>query len=267
MKKLLVSGVLMAMLGLPLVQAVAAEQINCWFPPDWKSRPEKAQAIAKALSDGTGIAIQPIIAGSYPEILSAFSTDRENLVYVGSFAQAIIKARGLGKALVQSHNGKELYSGILIYPDGQDPQSILKEYPREIAFAIGASSGESTAKAATGGLAEISMPSHSASCEVVQSGRAKAAVVKNWWWEANQGRYPGLKAYEIPVFSRQGNPDNVLTASNAVPRASQEKIAAAAMKNSKVFGAQSVRLFEPSVLSFSLWLMEQGKIDPKTYAW
>jgi hypothetical protein len=96
---------------------------------------------------------------------------------------------------------------------------------------------------------------------------AKAAVVKNWWWEANKDRYAGLTAYEIPKFSYLGNPDNVLTASNAVPKASQEKIIVAAMKNSKVFNAQSVSLFDANTLKFSLWLMKQGKIDPMTYNW
>ena len=102
MKKLIMLGIVLAMLGLPLAQAFAADQMTCWFPPGWKNKPEKARAITKALTDSSGIAIRPRIARSYPEILTAFSTKDENLVYVGSFVQAIINARGLGKALVQS---------------------------------------------------------------------------------------------------------------------------------------------------------------------
>lgn len=267
MKKLLIVSLVLGMLLLPLAQAFATEQINCWFPPDWQGRTEQAQAITAALSADSGITIHPIIAKSYPEILSAFSTDEENLVYVGSFVQAIINARGLGKALVQSQNGKSLYAGIMIYPEGQNPEEILQNNPREIAYAVGASSGESTAKAATAGRATISTLNHGASCEAIKTGVAKAAVVKNWWWEANKDRYAGLTAYEIPKFSYLGNPDNVLTASNAVPKASQEKIIVAAMKNSKVFNAQSVSLFDANTLKFSLWLMKQGKIDPMTYNW
>lgn len=267
MKKLIMSGIVLAMLGLPLSQAIAASQMTCWFPPGWANKPEKAREITKALSDDSGITLRPRIAKSYPEILSAFATKDENLVYVGSFAQAIIKARGLGKALVQSTNGKELYSGILIYPAGQNPQDILKQHPTEIAYAIGASSGESTAKAATNGKAAIGTPNHGASCGAVKAGKAKAAVVKNWWWETNKGHFPELRAYEIPKFSKRGNPDNVLTASNAVSVADQQKIVAAAMKNRAAFGAEEIRLFEDNALQFSLWLMEQGKIDPLTYNW
>jgi len=267
MKHRVVMLLVLVLVGLPAVQALAADRINCWFPPDWKSKTEKAQAITQVLSEGTGLTVHPVIAGSYPEILSAFATDQPNLVYVGSFCQAIIKARGLGTALVQSQNGKELYSGILVYPAGQDPQQLLREHPAEIAYAVGASSGESTAKAATAGQAAVSTPNHGASCAAVKDGKARAAVVKNWWWEANRERFPGLAAYEIPRYSRIGNPDNVLTASNAVPRELQEKLVVAAMHNNQAFDARQVRMFDPGTLQFSLWLMEQGKIDPLSYAW
>lgn len=267
MKKLLIAGVVLAILGLPVAQGFAAGQLTCWFPPGWQNKPEQAQAIATALSSGSGLSIQPKIAGSYPEILAAFATSEENLVYVGSFVQAIINARGLGHALVQSQNGKELYSGIMVYPNDQDPKTILQNNPREIAYAVGASSGESTAKAATAGQAAVPMPNHGASCQAILDGKAKAAVVKNWWWQANQEKFPGMSVYEIPSYSHLGNPDNVLTASNAVSKETQEKLIAAAMKQQEVFDAQRIQLFDNSQLKFSLWLMEQGKIDPMTYTW
>lgn len=267
MKKLLIAGVVLAILGLPVAQVFAAGQLTCWFPPGWKNKPEKAQAIVTALSSESGLAIQPKIAESYPEILQAFETGDENLVYVGSFVQAIINARGLGHALVQSQNGKELYSGIMIYPNDLDPNTILQNSPREIAYAVGASSGESTAKAATKGQAAVPMPNHGASCQAILDGKAKAAVVKNWWWQANQDKFPGLSAYEIPSFSFLGNPDNVLTASNAVSKKTQEKLIVAAVKHRAVFDAKKVQLFDNRKLKFSLWLMEQGKIDPMTYTW
>ena len=33
---------------------------------------------------------------------------------------------------------------------------------------------------------------------MVYVGKAKAAVVKNWWWEGNKDDFPGLDVYEIP---------------------------------------------------------------------
>ncbi|RLB65937.1 MAG: hypothetical protein DRH08_07255 [Deltaproteobacteria bacterium] len=246
----------------------AADSLTCWFPPGWKSKAIQAKAITKALSENSGLAIRPRIAKSYPEVLAAFAKEEPNLVYVGSFVQAIIAARKLGTPLAQNVNGKEMYSGILIYPAGQDPLAILKNNPAEIAYAIGASSGESSAKAATKGKAAIGVANHGAAVNAVKVGKAKAAVVKNWWWAGNAKKFPGMKSFEVPGVSLQKNPDNVLTASKAVPADVADKVKAAALASSAAFGSNAVMLpFESSKLSFSLGLMQQGKIDPLTYSW
>jgi ABC-type phosphate/phosphonate transport system substrate-binding protein len=263
-----VSVLLMLVLFSTAGLSFAADNLTCWFPPGWKSKAIQAKAITDALSAESGIAIRPRIAKSYPEVLAAFSTDDQNLVYVGSFVQAIIAARNLGNTLVQNANGKEFYSGILIYPDGQDPQVLLKSNPDQIAFAIGASSGESCAKAATGGKASIGVPNHGAAVNAVKAGKAKAAVVKNWWWADNQDKFPGMKSYEIEGISEQKNPDNVLTASKAVPKAVTDKIKSAAIAKSDVFGTDAKMVeFDGKALEFSLGLMKKGQIDPLTYSW
>jgi len=246
----------------------AADPLTCWFSPGWKSKALQAKAITQALSEKSGLAIRPRIAKSYPEVLTAFATNEPNLVYVGSFVQSIIAARKLGTPLVQNANGKEMYSGVLIYPAGQDPFAILKDNPADIAFAIGASSGESSAKAATKGQAAIGVANHGAAVNAVKAGKAKAAVVKNWWWAGNSEKFPGMNMLEIPGVSVKKNPDNVLTASKAVPAETAAKVKAAALASSEVFGSKSVMLpFDSSKLSFSLGLMQQGGIDPLTYTW
>ncbi len=53
----------------------------------------------------------------------------------------------MGTALVRNIIGKDLYPGVLLFPKGEDPEANLKEYPEQIAYAWGASSGESSAKA------------------------------------------------------------------------------------------------------------------------
>lgn len=246
---------------------LAAGAIDLWFPPGWKSKATKAKSITKELSTQSGLTIRPRIANSYPQILKAFSGDNASFVYVGSFVQAIIRDRGLGKGLVQAANGKEFYSGVLVYPKGEDPSAILSYTPSKIAFAVGASSGESSAKAATGGQASIATKNHGATCGAVKVGKAKAGVVKNWWWESNGKKFPQLEMYEIPGVSENKNPDNVLAASKAVPDEVIAKVIEAAKASKKVFGANEVVDFDPSTLDFSLSLMEMGKIDPKTYSW
>lgn len=246
--------------------ALAADVVTCWFAPG--KRMDQAKAIAGALSKGSGVEVKPRIASNYPEILEAFATREMNLAYVGSFAQAIIMARKLGTPLVQNVDGKELYAGIMIHKIGQDPQAILSSSPAAIAYAIGASSGESAAKAATAGKASIGVNSHAAAVDALLSGKAQAAMVKDIWWQSNKSKYPGLKAYEIPKISAKKNPDNVLTASSTVPANLVEKFKAAAIKNSAVFGPGAVmKPFTASQLNFSLGLMMQGRIDPLTYKW
>lgn len=252
-----------------LVQPIfAADTLTCWFPPGWKKKASQAREIAKALSDESGFRVRPRIAKSYPEILEAFSGNEPNLVYVGSFVQAIINARDLGTPLAQNINGKEMYSGVLVYPKAEDPQSILQKDASQIAFAVGASSGESSAKAATGGKASVGTANHAASCAAVKAGRASAAVVKNWWWENNSSNYPDLAMYEVPGVSVKKNPDNVLTASKEVPAEMKREIQAAAIKQSSAFGSNAkMQPFSASNLAFSLELMQKGKINPKTYSW
>ena len=263
-----VMGIIAAMAMVAAMGSSAyAEGMNCWFPPEWKSKPEQAQGIAQALSAETGIVIKPRIAKSYPEILTAFNTPEQNLVYVGSFVQAIIKARGLGTALVQNINGKDLYSGVFVYPKDGDPETILKSHPSEIAFALGASSGESSAKAATAGAASIGTPNHGATCAAIKSGKAKGGFVKNWWWDSNKDKYPELAMYEVPGVSIVKNPDNVLTASKAVPDDVQQKITAAAIKVKDAFAAPEMAAFDQSRVDYPLQLMAKGKIDPMAYNW
>ena len=248
--------------------AFSAENLTCWFAPGWKSKAAQAKEITQALSEKSGLSIRPRIAKSYPEVLTAFATNDQNLVYVGSFVQAIVAARKLGTPLTQTANGKEMYSGILIYPEGQDPFALLKNNPKEIAYAIGASSGESSAKAATNGQASIGVANHGAAVNAIKVGKAKAAFVKNWWWEGNSKKFPGMKSLEVPGISLTKNPDNVLTASKAVPADVANKVKAAALASSAAFGSDAVIVpFDSSKLSFSLGLMQKGGIDPLTYTW
>lgn len=76
------------------VTGYCGEVITCWFAA-WKNKPDQARIIAQALSEQSALQIKPRIAKNYPEILKAFSSDQSNLVYIGSFVQAIIKARRL----------------------------------------------------------------------------------------------------------------------------------------------------------------------------
>lgn len=243
-----------------LVPARAAD-VTCWFPPKFPS--ESAKRISEALST-SGVTVTPRVAQSYPEILEAFGTKGPNVVYVGSFVQAILSVRKQGVTLVQAADGKEHYGAWMIHPKGADPAAILRASPAEIAFAKGASSGESGAKAATEGKAVVARASHEAAIEAIKAGKAKAAFVKNWWWEANKARFPELEAHRLPGISDLKNPDNVLTASTAVPAEVRAKLKAAALASPAAFGAKAMQPFDGD-LAFTIGLMKKGKIDPAAY--
>jgi len=262
----LLAATIFALVTIAAASATAGTY-TCWFPPSWKSKAPKAKAIATALSKNSGLTIRPRIAKSYPQILTAFSTDTPNIVYVGSFVQAIIHARKLGTPLVQNIDGHEKYSGVFIYPKGEDPTAILAKYPSQIAFAKGADSGETSAKAATDGKASIATANHGATCGAVAAGKAKGGYVKNWWWDSHKNKYPTLAMSETPGVSIIGNPDGVLTVSNAVSAVDAAKIKAAAIASKDAFGSPKMAPFNVSDIQFSLNLMKKAHIDPTTYGW
>jgi len=252
-------GIIVAAAGWSLAPARAAD-VTCWFPPNYSA--ESAKRITDALSAATPV--KPRVAQSYPEIIEALASKGYNIAYVGSFVQAIVSARGLGVTLAQAVDGKEFYGAWMVYPKGGDPTAILAQAPAEIAFAKGASSGESGAKAATDGKARIATASHDASVAAIKSGKAKAAFVKNWWWEANKAKHPELDVYKVPGVSDTKNPDNVLTASKSIEPEVRSKLKSAALASRAAFGVKSMAEFGGD-LSFTIGLMKKGKLDPASY--
>ena len=270
MKKFLCKCVLTAtIICLLFPSAVSAATINLYFPPEWAAKSKQTTAIADALSKSSGLVIQPVVARTYPEIISAFSKNQPTIVYVGSFLQAVLYARQLSTPIAQAIDGKEFYTSILIAPSsaGSDPVSIVKAAGPAVAFSKGSSSGESGAKAATGGLAAIPVNNHYAAAIAVSTGSAKCAFVKDWWWKANQGTFKGLTQFHYPGISDKKNPDNILSANKSIPLADLIKIKSAVKKNADVFQVQRFKEFDASLLEPSLTLMKKANIDPKTYAW
>ena len=68
-------------------------------------------------------------------------------------------------------------------------------------------------------------------------------------------------------MSIEKNPDNVLTASKAIPADLTKKIIDAAIASKGVFNAIEMVPFDITRIDFSLELMKKGKIDPLTYSW
>lgn len=267
LKSVLFPGIVLALL-LSSVPAYAAG-ILLYYPPEWKNDAPKAKEIAETLGQSSGLEIQPRIANSYPEIVDAFAKSEPTLVYVGSFVQALLHARGQSVPLLQAINGKELYTSVLIAPKsaGNDPVAIVKEAGADVAYAKGASSGESGAKAATEGAAAIAANNHSAAVNAVKAGKAKCAFVKNWWWEANKANFEDMEKFDFPGVSDHKNSDNVLSANKSVSAEDTAKIKAAALSNAKVFGVDSLAEFNPAALDPTLDLMKKAKIDPQNYTW
>lgn len=245
--------------------SASAQGITCWFVPG--SDGQKSKTITEALSKGSGLAVTPRVATSYADIFKALAEKKDAVVYAGSFASAMLSSRGFITPLVQKLDGQELYSGVLIYPKGGDPAAILRTSAADISFALGASSGESSAKAATGGKASIGVKDHMAAVNALKAGKAKGAVVKNFWWENNKAKFPEFQMYSIPGVSDKKNPDNVLSASASTSEDIRAKLTKAALASKDAFGATSMVKFDTTRLKPTLELMTKGGINPKTYAW
>ena len=246
-----------------------AGEITLYFPPEWKAKAPKAKAIAEALSVTGGSTVRPVVVESYPDILSAFTRNQPMLVYAGSFLQALLYARGLATPIVQAVDGKEFYTSVLIAPAsaGTDAKLIVRNAGASVAYAKGTSSGESGAKAATGGIAAMAKKDHISAVSDVDTGKAKCAFVKDWWWNSYKQLFKGMNQLTYPGVSDQKNPDNILSASKALPANDIRAVKTAALKNPKVFQVTSFKEFDPALLEPTLLLMKKGSINPKTYTW
>jgi ABC-type phosphate/phosphonate transport system substrate-binding protein len=267
MKHLFVMLVCAALLA-PMVAQGA--DILLYYPPEWAAKAKQARTIAEALSQATGQTIQPVVAQSYPEVIAGFSKNQPALVYVGSFLQAVLHARGLSTPMLQAVDGKELYSSVLIAPAsaGNDPVAVVKSAGASVAYAKGASSGESGAKAATGGEASVATPNHYASLMAVSTGSAKCAFVKDWWWKGiNREPFKGMSQLEYPGVSDKKNPDNVVSANKLVSAKDIARIKTAIAKNAEAFQVKSFKEFDTALLEPTLALMKKGNINPRTYTW
>jgi ABC-type phosphate/phosphonate transport system substrate-binding protein len=264
-KRMVFLSVVLILLFLSAPRPVVAQEMTLWFVPGFD--PAKAIVISENLSQSSGVRLRVKVALNYPELFAGLSLKQEALVYAGSFAAVLLKERNLAVPLVQKIDGKESYAGVMVYPKGENPTNLLRDFPKEIAYAVGASSGESCAKAATGGLAAVGVREHSIALAAVKVGKAKAAMVKNLWWESNKKNYPDYEMYEVPEISQLRNPDNILMASSAVSEAARAAFTKAAIASAKAFNANEMKPFNVKDLDFSLALMRKGGIDPVTYAW
>lgn len=266
--KRLVLGIVTLMIALAVGMPAGAEpEIHLWFSAEWKKEPESAQKIATELSKASGMHIVPQMAANYPELMDALADNTPELAYVGSMVSAVICSRHLAQPIFQAVDGKHLYAGVMIYPKGKEAGAILKESPEQIAYAVGASAGEVSAKAATAGKATLAVESHKEAVASVLGGKAKAAFVKDYWWEDHKAEYPGLEMTRVPGISENRNPDHVMLASTSVSPEIKALFYAAAFHAPELFKAQYIAPFDSSSLDFTLGLMAKAKLDPLTYSW
>lgn len=267
MKRLVLVLVALMFSWVVIVPVGAEPEVHLWFPADWKKNSEAAQKIATELSKASGMQIVPQVAGNYPELMDALAVKTPELAYVGSMVAAVLRSRRLAQPLFQAVDGKHMYAGVMIYPKGQDPQAILKDHPSEIAYAVGATSGEVCAKAATAGKAAVAMESHQESVSALVAKKAMAAFVNDYWWDEHKGEFPGLELYRVPGISENRNPNHLLLASTSVPPEIKSLFYAAAFHAPQLFKANYIAPFDSSSLDFTLGLMGKAGLDPLTYTW
>lgn len=247
--------------------AAAQPLVHLWFPNTWAAKGAEAQKIADELGKKSGLKIVPEIAANNAELLTALTGTDPEIAFVGSMVSAVVWSRRLAQPLFQAVDGRHLYAGVMIFPKGQVPETILRDDPGAVAYNIGTTSGEVCAKAATGGKAALGMPSFPATADAVQSGKAKAGFVKDFWWDDNKQKYPQLDSAMLPGISDSRNPDNVMLVSVRVAPEIRGLILDAAYHSPKLFNANVVVPFDSSSLDYTLSLMKKAGLDPLTYEW
>ncbi|MBI5206538.1 MAG: PhnD/SsuA/transferrin family substrate-binding protein [Candidatus Firestonebacteria bacterium] len=269
MRKMFLFLLLFAFINMFSPSNAFSEKIILYFPPDWQEHANNAKQITDNLSKNSGLNIQPLIAKSYHQIFDAFSEKNPVLVYIGSFVQAILYERKLSFPIAQGINGREFYTSVMLVQkqESNDAVAIVKNAGVNIAYTKSASSGESGAKAASYGKANIGVISNTAAANAVKVGKAKAAFVKNWWWEDNKNQYPTLKKLDYPGVSDKKNPDNILSANMHVSFEDIGKISSALNKCRDYFKVDEFQKFDARFLTDTLTLMEKAKIDLVNYKW
>lgn len=247
-----------------------AGELTMYFAPEWKEKAAKAKEITDVLSQASGLTIQPRVVGANPDLITAFEKSDPAIVYVGSLITTLLTARGLGTPLAQGvKEGKESYSAVLVAPvaAGSDPAAIVSGAGEAISYAKGASSGELGAKAASNGKANVAANNHAGALNAVKAGKAKAAFVKNWWWEEHKGEYADFQKFDYPGVSEHHNADFVLSVNKGVAEADRAKVKQAASAHAAAFGVTSFRDFDPAATEPTKALMKKGNLDPATYTW
>ncbi len=254
---------------LSMASWAASAEISLIFPPEWLDRGLKAKNIASELSIRTGLTIQPVLAESYPEIIEAFSKKEPVLGYFGSFVHAILYSRNLCVPVAQGGDGHEFYNGIMIVPrdEAYDPFTIIERAGTKVAFCYGTSSGEGAAKAASKRKAALGYDSHQAVVDAVRDGTAKAAFVKNWWWEENKARYEDLKSINHPIISSYKHPDNILCVSRFFPSEYLLKFRKEIVNCHAVFGVKFFYEVRAGIIEQTFELLSLAGIDPVAYKW
>lgn len=249
------------------VPAWAEPEVHLWFPAEWQTKTEATEKIAAHLSRKSGMKITPRVVRNYQELMAAFEDKSPELAYVGSMVSAVLWSRRLAQPLFQAMDGEQFYAGVMLYPKGQEPLAILKEYPEEIAYAMGTSAGELSAKVASEGKAGQAKASQGEAAKAVGEGKAKAAFVKDYWWEKHKAEFPGVESYRLPGISENRNPDHVLLTSFSVSPEVKAHFFDAAIHAPELFDALYIAPFDASSLDFTLSLMSKAKVDPLTYVW
>jgi hypothetical protein len=243
---------------------LAAAPIEIWFPSSWRGEGEVVRKISAELSNKNGLQFSPFISSNYNEILSAFLSNKKAIVYAGSFIQSIIMTNKLGVPYLQGVTGEEMYCGVLIHNNSDNPADVLNNYPEFIAYAVGSSSGEVTAMIATNKRAKYNTSSHTSSLGALRFKIVKGAIVKNRWWDKNKKKYPGFKAYSIPDISTNRHHDNVVSMSMEVSSKEQMIISKAIKSSPELFKVKNFVDFKKG-LEYTLSQMKKAGINPLHY--
>lgn len=210
---LLIALMLMAVLSIPAF----AGDLKIAIMQDKPGDAQKFKPLGDYLRNH-GVTVSFVTARNYSVAAEMFAAGQVDAMFSGSGVAGTMLIKDVAYPVVRplSDSGTSTYWAVVLAPKGSPAFTENGNYfeGKRVIFSSLASSGEfyfhSIPGATSSGATVLKANSHSSAIDALARGKADVAIVKNWVWADEQGKYPNIQK----VGEDKGqNPDGTLIAS------------------------------------------------------
>lgn len=236
---------LFALLLLALASSAGAEEFKIGVMQAQAGSVKKYAALESYLK-AKAIDVKFVHFSDYNKAAAMFDQGELDGMFSGSGVAGIFILKGVATPLVRpvDFSGRSTYWGVVVGKKGEKPFTGKADYfnNRTVAYSAIASSGEFYYRSIPGidkiQDKAIVAANHQEALDLVKTGKADFAVVKNAVWSSLKGSYPEL---ELLGQDAEQNPDNTLIVSKKTPARTVKNVLTALMAVGTAADAASVR--------------------------